>query len=89
MTVGCFRAGLRALRKTARLTQDEIVDEARQRGVLLTQTTISLAENGLRELTPEVMDEIRTTIESILTKRLTAVRRLLERSEITEQSSVS
>ena len=83
------RAGLRKLRESAGLTQDEIVDEARLRGVVLTQTAISLTENGLPELTPEAMDDIRTTIESILTKRLTAVRRLLERSETTEQSSAS
>jgi transcriptional regulator with XRE-family HTH domain len=78
---------LRKLRESAHLTQDEIVDDARQRGVLLTQTVISLAENGLRELTPKAMEEIRTSIESILTKRLTAVRRLLEGSEATEKSS--
>jgi len=83
------RAGLRKLRESAGLTQDEIVEEARQRGVLLTQSAISLAENGLRELTPEATDEIRTTIESILMKRLTAVRRLLERPETTDTSSLS
>lgn len=81
------RAGLRKLRESAHLSQDEIVNEARQRGVLLTQTAMSLAENGLRELTPEALDEIRATIESILTKRLMAVRRLLAGSETTEKHS--
>lgn len=70
------RVGLRGLRQTARLTQDDVVRRMRQQGSSITQTGLSLMESGLREASPQVIDEIRCTIELILADRLAAVRQL-------------
>lgn len=77
MTIRSSRAGVRAVRQTAGLTQDEVVQRMRQQGSSLTQTGLSLLESGLREASPQIIDEIRCTIELILADRLAAVRRLL------------
>jgi transcriptional regulator with XRE-family HTH domain len=81
------KLGLRTLRERARLTQAEIAEEMCRHGVPLTQTELSHLENGLHEASAEILNEIRSAIERILMKRLTAVRQLLVRPERTESSA--